>query len=207
MNALFAVFAKPAVAGATKTRLAASVGNERAAALARAFFADVWGSVSTIGDRVLATTAAPDGLGLAERDRWWLQGDGDLGDRLERIFQRGLLESPVVVAFGADSPGIPLELLRELAWCPADGALVPADDGGFVGLALRRCPPGVFGGIPWSAPTAASATLANLRAAGLVIDVLAPWWDVDEVADLDRLRTWLQEDPSRAPRTWLALNS
>lgn len=208
-SVLFCVFARPAIPGLAKTRLAARVGDVAAAHLASAFFRDTWASVAVRPDcvAVLATTGAPDGLGASACGEIWFQGDGDLGARVERVLRRGLGYAPWVVAIGADSPGMPPDRIDALiaARATADAAIIPAEDGGFVALAVSRCPEGVLADVPWSASDTCDTVVRHLRERGLTVEVLAPWWDVDEPADLDRLRDWLAEDPRRAWFTSRAL--
>jgi len=93
---LICVFAKPPVPGEAKTRLATTVGKVHAAALARAFLKDTWELVSRVkwARAILATTeGTAKAFGLSGPVKTWLQGDGDLGKRLERIIQRGLAEA------------------------------------------------------------------------------------------------------------------
>jgi glycosyltransferase A (GT-A) superfamily protein (DUF2064 family)/mannose-6-phosphate isomerase-like protein (cupin superfamily) len=188
--ALIAVLARPAVPGATKTRLARAVGDARAARLAAAFFDDTWRTLSRIpwATSVLSCPADPDGLRPVPEV--WTQPAGDLGDRLVDVFTRGLDRAPIAVAVGADSPTLPrghFERLRA-ALDEADAAFVPAGDGGFVALGLRRCPPAAFAGVRWSSPHAHRDLSERLVARGLAVRDVDAWFDVDHPADLDRLR-------------------
>ena len=72
----------------------------------------------------------------------WLQGDGELGERLERMFQRALETAPWAMAIGADSPGFPLDAIidAERRLRSIDVVFGPADDGGFYFVAMRSCP-------------------------------------------------------------------
>lgn len=208
-DAIFCVFATPAIAGQTKTRLAPSLGGREAARLASAFFTDTWRSVATRPGTaaVLACTGPPTGLTVNACGETWFQGPGDRSARLERVLGRALARSPWAVALGADSPGLPSERLDALlaARGTHDAALIPAEDGGLVALAVNRLPSGVLRGITWSAPTTADEVLGRLEEAGLTAEVLPGWWDVDTPADLERLRVWLAEAPDRAPVTAAAL--
>ena len=143
----------------------------------------------------------PHGLpGFAEV---WLQGEGDLGDRLERILSRALQQFPSAIAIGADSPGLPIDFLEQTrdALQAADAVIGPCEDGGFYLLALRSCPPGIFSGISWSQPTTCDETIAKLRAAHLVVRVLKPRFDVDTAKDLARLSAHLTANQIHAPNT------
>src|SRR4051794_7934189 len=110
------VFAKPPRAGAVKTRLAALLGDDRAAALARAFLLDTWNTATRLPDVdvVLASTEAEapewSSLGIAGV---WPQGDGTLGDRLERVLRSALASHPFAIAIGTDIPGLPSSRLDD----------------------------------------------------------------------------------------------
>lgn len=205
-RATLCIFAKPPVAGSAKTRLARAVGGERASALARAFLVDTCAAARGVpwARPVLATTGAlepalQDELGLPV----WSQGEGDLGARMERVLARALAESSVALALGADSPGLPprvLEAARQ-ALTSTDAVIGPADDGGFYLLGLRRCPAGILADLPWSAPETRARTLERLRAHGLTVTELEPWFDVDEVDDLTRLHDLLDTGAIVAPAT------
>lgn len=200
------VFAKAPVPGQVKTRLAASVGEPFAALLARAFLEDTWSAVQRLdwAERVLATTsAAPEDFGFLGEVEPWLQGEGDLGARLEHIARRALEASERVLMIGADSPGLPVRFLEQArdALAEADAVLGPADDGGFYLVGLRRCPRGLFEELPWSAPTTCAATRARLASHDLTVALLSPWFDVDTPLDLARLRGLLAQGQVHAPAT------
>jgi hypothetical protein len=205
------VFAKPPRAGDTKTRLAPALGAEGAAALARAFISDTWAAVAHLpwARPVLASTAPwPEGL-LPAPVEVWQQGEGDLGARMERILIRGLEECPTAMALGADSPGLPVAHLEaaRAALAHADAVFGPSDDGGFYLLALRRLPVGAFVDLPWSQSDTLARTEARLKSLGLTVARVAPFFDVDVPADLERLETELAAGRLHAPATAKALAS
>lgn len=205
-STIVCVLAKAPVPGKVKTRLAARIGDVRAAGLARAFLADTWNMVSNANwaKAVLATTdgSACD-FGLPGNLEIWPQGEGDLGVRLERVMRRGLRDADMVIAIGADSPGLPERILvqarNELR--TADAVLGPADDGGFYLLGLRRCPERLFHELPWSQTTTLAATQARLAQNEMSVAFLEPWFDVDEPSDLDRLRDAVECGTLHAPVT------
>ena len=204
--ATICIFAKPPIAGSAKTRLAAEVGAERAAALARAFLVDTCAAVRALtwARPILATAGELDpGLRAELAMPVWPQGDGDLGARMERVLARALLDTPVVIALGADSPGLPPRLLEaaRTALATADAVIGPADDGGFYLLGLRRCPGGLLAGLPWSAPETRARTIDRLRSHGLSLIEIAHWFDVDQAGDLSRLHRLLDTGGIVAPAT------
>lgn len=184
------VFGKPPVAGAAKTRLAAAVGSDAAARVARALLLDTWAMVARVpGVRVALSTPAPErphGEGIAPR---WDQGGGSLGERIERTVRRGLADAPWVLCLGADAPHVPPgHLTRAVQALEAHDAVIgPAEDGGYWCLGLRTCPDGLLDGIPWSTATTCEATWQRLGAQGLSRARVDRWWDIDEPADLRRL--------------------
>jgi rSAM/selenodomain-associated transferase 2/rSAM/selenodomain-associated transferase 1 len=188
-----------------KTRLVPLLGIWRAAELAKVFLQDTWASVSALpwAKAVLASTEAGLQDFLPGPTEIWLQGEGDLGARLENIFHRALRNHAHVIAIGADSPGLPTKYLEQAreALERADAVIGPSEDGGFYLLGLRKCPTGLLSGIPWSAPTTCLETIAKLQAAGLTVYVLDDWFDVDTVQDLEKLNALITAKQVEAPKT------
>ncbi len=208
-EAALCVFAKPPRAGDAKTRLAPAVGAEAAAQLARAFLTDTWAWVTRLpwARPVLASTGPwPEGL-LPAPVEVWQQGAGDLGARMETILHRGLRECSAVMALGADSPGLPVEYVEaaRAGLAEADAVFGPSEDGGFYLLALRRLPVGALEGLPWSHSETLVRTEERLKSLGLSVARVAPFFDVDVPADLERLERELRGGRLQAPATAAAL--
>lgn len=200
------VFAKPPRPGEAKTRLAPALGLHGAAGLARALLVDAAAAVRALpwAELTVATTGAlPPGLVRELACEVWPQGEGDLGARMERVLARAIAERGHGIVIGADAPGLPAERLAaaHAALAEADAVIGPAEDGGYYLLGLRTCPVGLLADLPWSAPDTCAATLARLRARGLTVVVLAPWFDLDTPADLPRMRALLAADPAVMPAT------
>ena len=203
------IFAKPPVPGQVKTRLAPP---QQAAALARAFLVDTYATVATLtwALPIVATTGELDAeLREDVGNAIWLQGDGDLGARLERILRRALDSAPAAIAIGADAPGLPRDIYERAhaALASADAVIGPSDDGGFYLLAIKRCPDGLLANLPWSSPVTFAKTLDRLRDVGMSPVVLDSWFDIDRPEDLDRLRADLSARPDAAPATRRALGA
>jgi uncharacterized protein len=200
--------------GEGKTRLAAQVGRDAAHRLHCAFVGDTlaW---SVPWQRLLAV--APDDTAV-ERARAVLgrgapvvaQAHGDLGHRIAAALRQascGGARHAVLV--GTDSPSLPAHLLAACVQLAvrSGAAMVPAEDGGFVALAVCGdviCDGALDwlrSGIEWSTERTAAQTAAAARRRGLDIALTAPWYDVDELDDLDRLHADLAAAPHRAPRT------
>ncbi|MGZ4875737.1 MAG: TIGR04282 family arsenosugar biosynthesis glycosyltransferase [Candidatus Angelobacter sp.] len=203
-EAMVCIFAKPPEPGAVKTRLIPELGPDRAAELAEAFLEDTVAMVRTLtwAECIIAATRTFE-RSYFKPEEVWLQSEGDLGDRLEKVLRLALKREPIVLAIGADSPGLPaayLESARQ-ALKTADAVLGPSADGGFYLIGLKDCPVGVLEGIQWSHSTTLAATVHKLEQFGLKTVLINPWFDVDGHEDLERLRRQLANDPSAAPRT------
>lgn len=218
-QAALCVFAKPPVAGRSKTRLAAKVGYEAASKLAEAFISDFYAVGCRLDwvEPVLATTedgippgafplvCFPEGVVREEVTRW-LQPDGDLGAKIEGIVRQGLDKGyAFVICTAGDAPGrhpSRYEEVRAAFDGGADAVLGPTEDGGCDIIAVRKCPEGLFSNLPWSC----AENFEGLRKRfadeqGFKLVILSGWWDVDEVEDLERLRKHLQEHAEDAPST------
>ena len=177
--------------GYAKTRLAATLGDLRAAEYAAGFLADSARLAKGLGQATAffapADAAAeimpllPPGMAMAP------QVEGDLGQRMLAAFATLFSQGGPALLMGTDSPDLPPALLEEAlsAMASHDAAFIPAHDGGYCAVALRAPAPALFRGIPWSSAETLSATLA--AAGGLRVHLTAPWHDIDEVADLQKL--------------------
>ncbi len=188
MSSCLIVFAKAPVAGAVKTRLIPALGAAGAAALAVRLLAHTLAAGVAAGfDRVelcvapdtahpaFGAHAAAHGLALT------LQGEGDLGARMDRALTRVLREHRHAVLVGTDAPALDAARLRDAAHAlhDADAVFVPALDGGYALVGLRRAQPALFQGIAWSTAQVMAQTREQARAAGL------NWAERDAVADID----------------------
>lgn len=176
------------------------VGAARAAQLARAFLLDSADLLRFLAPRYAATLTAFHAPADAGEEMgallpgWTLtpQPEGDLGARMgaafESLFQPGIA---CALLTGTDAPTLPpalLELLPAAVAGGADAAVIPALDGGYCAIAMARPLPALLDSMPWSAPGLLDATRARAAAAGLRLDVLQPWHDVDSAEDLELLR-------------------
>lgn len=199
------IFAKPPVSAEVKTRLIPALGAAGAAELAGAMFLDVWRTVESCpGVRpILATTRPGDFPVCVSPGDIWLQGDGDLGQRLERIFNRGLHQAPAVIAVGADSPALTIAHLQAALDAVQTNDLVigPSSDGGFYLLGLRRSRAWLFSSLPWSSSKTRQALKRRIEECCLSFAELELLFDVDTPSDLLTLEQHLRTHLSLAPAT------
>ena len=184
------VMAKVPVAGRVKTRLAAEVGVAAAVRCARACTAAVLQRIGTDARWLTTVAVTPDGACRSPARPRDLevepQGRGDLGMRMQRLFDRAG-PGPVVIV-GTDVPNIArVHVAAAFRLLGGHAAVLgPATDGGYwlIGMARRPHVPRPFAGVRWSSPHALADTLANLR--GRRVARVATLPDVDTPADLAR---------------------
>lgn len=193
------IFAKAPRAGQAKTRLIPALGAAGAAALAERMLLQTVRQAERAQLGCVELCCAPlddsawQGLHLPETLIMSDQGGGSLGERMARASQRVLSSHESVLLIGTDCPGLTAERLREVAKAlsTADAVMVPAVDGGYVALGLRRFDPRVFEDIPWGTSEVAARTLARFTLLRWRQHVLAAEHDIDEPSDLQHLpNTW-----------------
>ncbi|MEM1449059.1 MAG: TIGR04282 family arsenosugar biosynthesis glycosyltransferase [Planctomycetota bacterium] len=209
------VLAKEPRPGVSKTRLAAEVGEEAAALLARALVEDTLDLARAApADARIVTYAPADAGPWFERARSWAavvpQPEGGLGDRM-RAAARAAFEDGAgrVVLIGTDAPHVPPTRIREAfdALDEVDVCLGPATDGGYylIGLAADRSAP--FEDVPWSTDEVLQVTRQRCRAAGLSVAELAAETDLDDLAAVREVAAALARGAGEAPRTAAAMRS
>lgn len=195
------IFAKAPVPGLAKTRLIPALGAAGAAALAERMLAHAVHVVAQAGADTLEVCAAPDATHPAfgrlarEHDlQLATQGEGHLGQRMHRAFARVLANHDRALAIGTDAPALDAACLRQAqaALVENDAVFVPALDGGYALIGLRKPHASLFDGIAWSTSAVMAQTRDRLLASGLRWAELPAVADVDEPADLLHLPAgWL----------------
>ncbi|HEV8191806.1 MAG TPA: TIGR04282 family arsenosugar biosynthesis glycosyltransferase [Ktedonobacterales bacterium] len=217
------IVAKYPEPGRVKTRLGATLGYERSAALYRAFLLDLaerFTAAEHAGRFDLYWACPPGARPLGEvvgrSARIFAQRGDDFAERLRNIscdmhaagYRR-------LVILGSDSPHVSAETVADAfaALDQSDISIGPAFDGGYylIGLPLTPEPPDLFSGIVMSTATVYAETATRAAALGLTLTTLAPTSDVDEISDLSRLRALLAASNDGAsplcPRTFAALEA
>jgi uncharacterized protein len=199
--------AKYPVPGRVKTRIAAALGAETACALQRAFVLDLADRLQVLPYSVTWAfwpASAPFAT-LVDSGRCRAQSGRDLGERMAAAMDGEFADGGGrVVVLGADVPHVDLESVRGAMASLAGGADVvvgPALDGGYYLIGFRRRVPGFFRGIAWGTGDVFTATLARAREGGLRVELLPETFDIDEVADLTRLRALVEHGGVSLPRT------
>lgn len=211
-NCALVVFAKAPMPGAVKTRLVPPLTAEQAAQLHAALVEDTLSRITSL-DMVRYLACAPDIRQpflrtCAQRYNATpiAQGDGDLGDRMQRVVRMLLARHHKVLLIGTDSPTLPLDRLveAEQRLDLADLVFGPSEDGGYYLIGQRRLDQTIFHGVAWGTATVLADTLAKLDPSQVAL--LPQWYDVDRPEDLVRLRTD-RVGTATCPRTlaWLRM--
>jgi rSAM/selenodomain-associated transferase 1 len=189
---------KVPIAGRVKTRLARSIGIGPATTFYRhATFGLVtrlanprrWSLVLAVApDAQMRSPALPSGT------RRMRQGTGDLGQRLQRVFD-DVPRGPVVV-IGSDVPGISeVDIAQAFRVLEGHEAVIgPSPDGGYWLIGLRRRPRRLkpFRNIRWSTHEAHAGTLRNLAGSRVGL--------VRELPDIDNGNDWRTHGSRRSRR-------
>ncbi len=190
-----AILAKAPIPGVAKTRLVPALGAHGAAALQEAL------TMRAVETAVSAQTGAvtlwttPDAthpsfreLAVKSQIAIRRQPDGDLGARMLAAIEAS--SGPVLV-IGTDCPSLSPRHLQDVARAlreGADVAVIPAEDGGYVLIGMRRPQPLLFSSIPWGTDRVMSETRQRISASKLRSCELPALWDLDRPDDLERLR-------------------
>jgi uncharacterized protein len=187
------VFVKAPRVGEVKTRMAETMGADRACEAYREMAARLLDTLSVFDQVELRFTPhdARDEITSWLKQGWTAaaQGDGDLGARMHRAstdaFARG---AERVVIIGSDCVELKTQdirsAFRELK--TFDVVVGPALDGGYWLIGLRVPRAELFQNITWSTDAVLGQTLQHAKALGLRIQLLRILSDIDTEEDWER---------------------
>jgi rSAM/selenodomain-associated transferase 1 len=196
------VFLKYPTPGKVKTRLAARVGDQRAAESYREWIGLVLHQAQPFREkgRIIGfyDGGSRDDFAPWQSlvDDWWEQPAGNLGERLRTGFEAALSRRDSVAAIGTDCLEVDA-LLLDAAFevlIEKDAVFGPALDGGYYLVGTARDLPGFFSGIPWSSSKTMDAHLAHCQSNGWSVGLLPARRDIDTWED------WLQHCAERDSR-------
>lgn len=209
--------AKLPVPGKSKTRLAARIGDNQAAAFSRASIGDLSRRLSRLPNckRILLYAPATEDaicafeLLLGNATSQWellpmvsVTGSSlvssnltvQLSAAVSRLQERGC--GPILF-IGSDCPDLPDSTIQHafstVCADPKKAVLCPASDGGYVLLGLPvGASTGVFDGVAWSCEETLKSQTAALEREGLQVTIGETYIDVDEFPDLEVLKSRLE---------------
>lgn len=187
---LLMIFVKKPEKGRVKTRLAESIGHQRALEVYRQLLIitkretryvevdkQVWYSPEIVDDDIWDTPA------YTKRTQ---EGDG-LGKRMKNAFQQAFAEGyQRVVIIGSDCPYITENSIHQAFAKLENSELVigPSADGGYYLLGMRAFYPDLFDNKEWSSSSVLKQTLDEVKKQDLSIFKLPELNDIDTLEDL-----------------------
>lgn len=192
-----AVMAKAPQTGAVKTRLSPPLELNEASLLHTCFLRDITSSIAALLSEHIHGYVAYTPLGcegvfnglLPDQFRLLPQRGAHLGERLvnaaEDFLAAGYEGSCLI---NADSPTLPSVLLERAVNAllrPGDRMVLgKAVDGGYYAIGLKKSHRRLFEDIPWSTDAVFDETIERARELGLEMELLPPWYDVDDAKSL-----------------------
>jgi len=208
------IFAREPVPGKVKTRLAADIGDDSAADIYTAMLGDIINHSNTLKDvRILIFWALESVefpiISGTEHIEMYRQNGSDLGERMANAFATAFsFGIKVCCIIGSDSPDLPVKFITQafanLERDNTDIVYGPTEDGGYYLLGIKQPWQRLFENIPWSSPTVLDTTCARIDELKLHATVLPTWYDIDTIADLQKLAVGSEES---APLTRASFQS
>lgn len=196
-GAAIAILAKAPIPGWAKTRLIPALGAAGAARAQRRFCLQTLHCATQAQLGEITLWCAPDrqsrffrALQLRFGGQLQSQPQGDIGERMQAAAQAhfACAGAPPLLIIGSDcavlAPGHLQEAARRLL--THDVCLIPAEDGGYVLIGLRKMIPELFQGVAWSTSAVLAQTLERCARLSASVAQLPALWDIDEPADWQR---------------------
>src|ERR1044071_3555693 len=195
------LMAKAPLEGEVKTRLVPPLTAREAAALNVCFLRDMAANLDIVSETeaaaglVVYTPAGAESAFadvLPERFSLLAQRGARLGERLcnatDDLLRQGY---GGVCLINSDSPTLPRSILvRALNLLATDGdrvVLGVAEDGGYYLIGLKHAHRNLFNEIAWSTSDVLARTRQRAAEIDLPVELLPPWYDVDDAETLNRL--------------------
>jgi len=185
------IFIKNAEKGKVKTRLASTVGDEKALKIYQALLGHTRKVASAIDTQRFVYYSSF----VEENDDWSttdfykkVQTGGSLGERMKNAFQAAFLKHQKVLIVGSDCPTLIPDIL-ETAYRQLDQhdfVIGPAIDGGYYLLGMSYFEPSLFEGIPWSTIEVLPMTIEKIN------DLDKEFYLLPTLSDVDYEEDWLE---------------
>ena len=190
------VFVKNAVPGKVKTRLAATVGNEKAMAVYLQLVAHTSKVIRSLPcDRIIFySDKTEENYKWNNTDQIQVQQGFDLGERMMNAFAfafKNKYQKAVII--GTDCPELTTVIIRKAfkVLDETDITIGPAADGGYYLLGMKKQQPVLFKNIPWSTSEVLNKTIQHCEENNLTYTLLPVLHDVDEESDLPYMKSIL----------------
>jgi len=210
-DVLIVQYAKWPQIGKVKTRLAKSLGEQKALDVHMQLLITVFNNLFINKSGVFELWLNKDGFnlntsGLSTKEieiqermkvlldksnvAYQIQQGTSLGDKMAHTFESSLVNFKKVIIVGSDCPNVSPEIIRQAVaeLNNHDLVLGPAEDGGYVLIGASRFEASIFADVEWGKGRVLKKTLSNARGFNYKVALLEESWDVDELEDYER---WL----------------
>jgi len=183
------IFAKNAVYGEVKTRLAADIGKQGALEIYKQlleYTASVTSQVAVAKYVFYSSTIGPDDY-WSNKFTKKVQAGEDLGERMKNAFRTLRDEGYTkLVIIGTDCFEVTTEIINNAFRLLENNDIVigPATDGGYYLLGLKKLYDELFMDIAWSTGRVFEQTLSACDKLGVSVSILPVLTDVDTIHDL-----------------------
>ncbi|MEM7381807.1 MAG: TIGR04282 family arsenosugar biosynthesis glycosyltransferase, partial [Bacteroidota bacterium] len=182
------IFAKNPELGKVKTRLAYTVGDEKALAIYKRLLEHTK-AVSLplpVNKKVYFTKIPSDSNYWGEPFGHKTQAKGELGDKLKRALSDELTKSEKVCLIGTDCAELSTEILLTSFESLNNHDLVigPARDGGYYLIGMKQYHKSLFEEIKWSTKVVFEQTVDKANALGLTV------YELPKLSDIDTEEDW-----------------
>ena len=198
-NKAVILFARDLILGQVKTRLSSSFDDETILRLYTCFVEDSLEKIRQVDNADCFVGISPSNIsgffnGIEDSDtRLFIQQGKDLGDKMRQAFVDRFSDGyKKVVIIGSDSPSLPVSYINQTLTSDKDFILGPSIDGGYYLIAMTGKVSEVFDGIAWGTEQVLDETLNRVKKAGVSLELLPVWYDVDFPEDLKFLKTHLE---------------
>jgi uncharacterized protein len=195
-DAVILLYAKAPVEGEVNTRLIPDIGVKRATELQQELIQDRLSMLT--GDRLcdVRLMCSPD-----QNAEYFIQCAGqypvalfaqmgeELGERMYSGISEALRSYKYCIVIGTDAPSLGTDIIRQVLekmLAGADVVIVPAEDGGYVLIAMRQAYGFLFQGINWGSAEVMQQTRDRLNREKVSFVELGACWDVDRLEDYQR---------------------
>lgn len=193
-----AIFAKAPIAGYAKTRLIPALGSDGAASLQALLIRRTVGTALASSLRPVSLWCAPDAthdLFVSLRREYaiktYVQSGDDLGMRMLNTFE-ALTKSAPTLLIGTDCPVLSTIQLNCCALAlrnGSDAVFIPAEDGGYALIGLRKPARRLFENIAFGTSEVMRRTRERVGELGLSAFEADALWDLDTPADYERAKS------------------
>lgn len=195
-DAVILLYAKAPVEGEVNTRLIPDIGVKLATELQQELIQDRLSMLTA--DRLcdVRLMCSPD-----QHAEYFIQCAGqypvalfaqmgeDLGERMYSGISEALRSYKYCIVIGTDAPSLGTDIIRQVLGkmhAGADVVIVPAEDGGYVLIAMRQAYGFLFQGINWGSAEVMQQTRDSLNREKVSFEELGACWDVDRLEDYQR---------------------